>query len=82
MTKVQRTADPPTLHPTRLYDVDEVRVILNPRHPLHPDTVYRIPEKMLPKTKVGPRRGRTMWKGLDLMRYLGMETGSTTMGVV
>lgn len=63
----------PELHPDRLYGVEEVRVILRPNRPMHPDTVYRIPERLLPKTRVGPSRGSTMWKGRDLMRYLGID---------
>jgi hypothetical protein len=70
----------PALHPDRLYDVEEVRVILRPKKPMHPDTVYRIPERVLPKTRVGPNRGSTMWKGRDLMRYLGITEGANVIG--
>jgi hypothetical protein len=70
----------PALHPDRLYDVQEVRVILRPKKPMHPDTVYRIPERVLPKTRVGPNRGSTMWKGRDLMRYLGITEGANVIG--
>lgn len=67
-----------TIHPDRLYDVEEVRTILRPRKPMHADTVYRIPERLLPKTRVGPRRGNTMWKGAHLLAYLEGKTVNAT----
>jgi hypothetical protein len=70
----------PALHADRLYDVDDVRIILRPKKPMHPDTVYRIPERLLPKTRVGPNRGCTMWKGRDLMRYLGISDEGNLRG--
>lgn len=60
-----------TIHPDRLYDVNELRVLLRPARPMHRDTVYRIPERLLPKTRVGGEmRGSTMWKGADILAYL------------
>lgn len=34
------------------------------------NTVYEIPECDLPRTRVGPRRGRTMFRGEDLIAYI------------
>ena len=34
------------------------------------NTVYEIPERDLPRTRVGPRRGRTMFRGEDLLAYI------------
>ena len=34
------------------------------------NTVYEIPECDLPRTRVGPRRGRTMFRGEDLIAYM------------
>ena len=34
------------------------------------NTVYEIPECDLPRTRVGPRRGRTMFRGEDLLAYI------------
>ncbi len=58
-------------HPDGLYNVQQTRRYLNPTRPLHPDSVYRIPEKMLPKTRVGPNRGIVLYKGSDILKYLG-----------
>lgn len=62
------------VHPDRLYDVHEVARILSPSKPLHRDVVYRIPESLLRKTRVGARRGLTRWKGRDILAYL--DSGS------
>lgn len=50
----------------RLYTTAEAALILD----LHPDTVYRIPEAALRRTRVGPRYGRTRIAGQDLLDYL------------
>lgn len=55
-----------TINPDRLYTVPQVAEILD----LHPNTVYSIPEQLLRRTRVGPRRGRTKVRGRDLLAYL------------
>lgn len=34
------------------------------------DSIYQIPEDELVPTRVGPRRGRKMYRGLDVLAYL------------
>jgi hypothetical protein len=50
-----------------LYSVDEVAEILGTRRRM---TVYQIPESELVPTWVGPRRGRKMYRGRDILRYM------------
>ena len=54
------------INPDRLYSTAEAATLLR----LHPDTVYRIPAGSLRRTKIGPRRGRTVILGSDLLAYL------------
>lgn len=54
--------------PDALYNVREVAAILDCES--RPNTVYDIPESELVPTWVGPRRGRKMFRGRDLLRYL------------
>lgn len=57
-----------------LYDVEAVRHIIGPEgKPFHRDTVYRIPESQLPRQRVGAGGGRTLFRGVDILRYLGFE---------
>lgn len=63
------TAAPLTLdgvHPDRLYSTVQAAQALE----LHPDTVYKIPRALLPRTPVGPRGGRTKIRGRDLLAYV------------
>lgn len=53
--------------PDALYSVDEVAEFLGTRRRM---TVYQIPEAELIPTWVGPRRGRKMYRGRDVLRYL------------
>jgi hypothetical protein len=34
------------------------------------ETIYEIPESELVPTRVGPRRGRKLFRGRDVMRYV------------
>ena len=63
------------IHPDRLYDVEFVRHAIGPEdEPLHPDTVYRMGKRgVLPPTKTGPKRGRTLWSGRTLLKHIHGE---------
>lgn len=50
-----------------LYSAAEAAQVLGFRRR---NTIYEIPERDLPRTRVGPRRGRTMFRGEDLLAYL------------
>lgn len=65
---------PKQIHPEALYTAKDVAALLAPEggKPLHVDTVYRIPEALLKKTRVGPRRGRTLYFGRHVLAYLGL----------
>lgn len=54
------------IDPDRLYRVPEAAELLD----LHPKTVYAIPERMLKRTRVGPKRGSVKFRGRDLLTYL------------
>jgi hypothetical protein len=51
----------------RLYDAAEVAAILGLRRK---KSVYEIPERHLVPTWVGPRRGKKMFRGRDVMKYI------------
>lgn len=53
------------LNPHRLYDAKVVAEYLG----IHRDTLYKIPDRHLPRSRVGPRRGRTKFKGQDVLAY-------------
>lgn len=53
--------------PERLYDASEVQEILGLKRK---KTVYEIPERHLPPTWVGPRRGSKRYRGRDVLAYL------------
>lgn len=53
--------------PDRLYDANEVQQILGFKRK---KSVYEVPECQLPATWVGPRRGKKMYRGRDLLAYL------------
>lgn len=55
-----------TIDPDRLYRVPEAAELLD----LHPKTVYAIPEKMLKRTRVGPKRGSVRIRGRAILDYL------------
>lgn len=60
----------PEVHEHRLYTVEEVATLLR----RHPDTVYRMGKRgILPPTKTGPKRGRTLWSGRVLLRHIHGE---------
>lgn len=59
------------LHPERLYDAKEVAKYLG----IHRDTLYRIPDRLLKRSRVGPRRGRTKFKGRDVNAYIERMAG-------
>jgi hypothetical protein len=61
------TEIPESIHPQRIYTAEVVAHYAG----LDRDTVYSIPEKHLPKRRLGPRRGRVGYLGADLLRYLG-----------
>lgn len=77
MDQMEKLSQEDRIHPDALYAAKAVAVLLAPTggKPLHVDTVYRIPERHLPKTRVGPRRGRTLYRGRDILRYLGFTEG-------
>lgn len=54
------------LHPERLYDAKTVAAYLG----IHRDTLYRIPDRLLPRSRVGPNRGRTKFKGRNILAYV------------
>lgn len=61
-----------SIHPKRLYTAKEAAEALG----LHPDTVYRMGKQHrtpLPPVRVGPNRGRTRFRGQDILKYLGLE---------
>jgi hypothetical protein len=53
--------------PNALYKAREVAELLGFDRV---DTIYAIPEDELVPTRVGPRRGRKMYRGHDVIRYL------------
>lgn len=53
------------INPHRLYDARETAEYFG----IHRDTLYKIPDKHLPRSRVGPRRGRTKFKGADILAY-------------
>lgn len=55
-----------TIDPDRLYRVPEAAELLD----LHPKTVYAIPERLLHRTRVGPKRGSVRIRGRDMLNYL------------
>lgn len=61
MTKIEVLAD-------ALYDAAEVATILG--FGSKTKAVYRIPEDELVPTRVGPRRGRKMYRGRDILSYM------------
>lgn len=54
------------LHPDRFYSVPEVAETLR----LRPKTVYSIPSRVLPRHRVGPKGGRIVFRGRDVLEYL------------
>jgi hypothetical protein len=56
----------------RLYDVGEVQALLGLRRR---KSVYEIPERSLVPTWVGPRRGKKMFRGQDVLSYLERGRG-------
>jgi hypothetical protein len=58
--------DVEVIHPERLYDARTAAELLG----IHRDTLYRIPDRLLPRSRVGPRRGRTKFRGRALIEYL------------
>lgn len=59
-------SEPGPINPDRLYRVPEAARIMD----LHPKTVYAIPESLLKRTRVGPRRGSVRIRGRDIESYL------------
>jgi len=59
------TAPTTQLNPERLYDASQIAEYFG----IHRDTLYKIPDRLLPRTRVGPRRGRTKFKGRDVLAY-------------
>jgi hypothetical protein len=53
------------IHPERLYTAQAIGEYLG----LSRDSVYQIPDRHLPRTRVGPKRGRVMFKGRDVLAY-------------
>lgn len=66
------------ISPDALYDVHQVAEFLAPpgREAFHPDTVYRMGRRgVLAPVRVGPRRGRTRWRGRTILNYLQESEG-------
>lgn len=58
------------VHPDRLYTAEQVAQVLD----LNVDSVYRIgvmKNSPLPKVALGPRGGKTKFRGRDVLRYAG-----------
>lgn len=55
------------INPDRLYTAAEVAELLGG---IHRDTVYRIPDRLLTRTRVGPRRGITRFRGRAVLDYI------------
>lgn len=54
--------------PDAMYSVRDVAEILD--FESRPGTIYDIPEAELVPTWVGPRRGKKMFRGRDILRYI------------
>lgn len=54
------------LHPERLYDAKAVAEYLG----IQRDTVYKISDRHLKRTRIGPSRGRTKFRGRDVIAYI------------
>lgn len=59
------------IHPERLYSAKQVAAFLGCAR----DTVYRIPDRLLPRSRVGPRRGMTKFRGRAVLAYLDRMEG-------
>jgi hypothetical protein len=67
----QQSVDRPPLtlediRPMALYDARDVAEVLG----IDRDSVYEIPEDVLARVRVGPRRGRTRFYGWAITAYL------------
>ncbi|MBW3627734.1 MAG: hypothetical protein KY464_00425 [Gemmatimonadetes bacterium] len=58
--------------PEQLYSAAETQVLLGLRRR---KSVYEIPPKALVPTWVGPRRGKKMFRGQDILSYLERGRG-------
>jgi hypothetical protein len=61
--------------PSALYTAREAAELLGLQRV---KSVYEVPERHLPSTRVGPRRGRKMFRGSDLLAY--MDRGRRSPG--
>lgn len=55
-----------TLAPNRLYRADDLADLFQ----CDRDSIYRIPVRLLPRVRVGPRGGATRFWGRDVLAYL------------
>lgn len=58
--------------PDRLYTTAEVAELID----VHLKTAYAIPEKLLRRTRVGPKLGKVRVRGRDLLAYLGEQVAA------
>lgn len=61
--------DAVTIDPDTLYRADQASQFLQ----IHRDSLYRMPDHVLKRTRLGPKKGSTRWLGRRLIAY--METG-------
>jgi hypothetical protein len=43
-----------------------------------PKTIHEIPDNELPRYRIGPRKGKVLFQGIDLLQYLESRKSRTT----